>query len=139
MSHIPRGLIGHRKLALKFLCGDAFLIRTDHIDCEKPLSERHVRVVEYSAHCNRELGVTVRAIVQVAFLASLAFGLKLMDSVTFALRADAAKSVRPADLLEVSNASLFRRKLVDDLENGRLSFVRLVLFGLLHDYSMEHS
>src|SRR6185295_8455185 len=99
-------------------------------DCQEPLGETHVGVMEDCAYGDSELIVARHALLDVSLLAGLARSVKNRDSLSSAAWAD--RAFRPADFLKVGNASLFRGKTVDCFEYGWLCFVWLVWFCLLH-------
>src|SRR5205085_5358894 len=72
MRHVPSCFIRCIKLALQFFSGDTFLRGADEIDCEKPLSQRQVCIMENRSRCDGILIAAINALVQVAFFARLA-------------------------------------------------------------------
>jgi hypothetical protein len=126
MSHIPRGFISYRKLALKFFSGDALLVRADEVDRKKPLCQAHMRVVKDGANSYGELVIAVHAFVDVPLFSGLPFSIKDGDAGTVA--AKTLNTFRPSNLLKMPNAFFFSGEFVNHLKDRGLS---------LHELSMS--
>ena len=118
MSHIPSSFIRGFEFALQLLRGHAFLSRADHIDREKPLGKRQMRIVEYGSSRNGKLVTAIDAFIEIANLIRLTLRLKLKHA--GGLATNAINAVRKTDIFKVFNALFFRIELGKMLENRRL-------------------
>lgn len=118
VSHVPRRLIGSLEFTFQLSGAHAFLRRADHIDCEKPLSQRQMRIVKHRPRGNTVLVTAIGAMVEMPRLSSLAFGFKTRDALTLAT--DTAQTFRPAHFLVVGDTLFFGVEAGKNLEDRRL-------------------
>lgn len=119
MSHIPSGLVRNFQSALQLKRGDSFFREANQVDCQKPLVQRCMGVVEDGACSQRELILAINTLVQIPHLASLSSGLVFEHTDAPAL--DAARAVRPADFLVVLGALFGGREPSHGLKQVRAS------------------
>src|SRR5205823_5383298 len=111
MSHVPCSSIVHFKLALQLERRDTLLDRTDHVNGQEQFSQGKVRIVKDASDCDRVLMTAGRAPIQETLGRFSAHATGFVAST-----ADASKSVRPANLLEMADARFLGVELADCLE-----------------------
>lgn len=105
---MPRGTVIDLELALKIFSRDAFLRGADHMNREEPLTERRVRVMEYSSGRHGILIAAINALIQMSWFARFTFCVKGPNPSRAATFSNANKAVRPPNLLQAFDAELFR-------------------------------
>jgi hypothetical protein len=103
VGHEPGRLIGHAKHAMKVVAADAFLRRTQQVDCNKPLRERNLAALKHGPHGHGELLPAVPAEPQ-------ARAMRLAVQFAVALRAaavGACRALRPSDAFKIFPGSGF--------------------------------
>jgi len=118
MGHVPSGFVSDLKLPLKLFRGDALLCGTDHVDSEKPLDQRKVRIVEDGPDSHAKLVLAVPAIVEVPEFLGLTFGLEAENVLPFALGAD--RAIGPAKVFKVGDALFLGVEPLENFDDGGL-------------------
>ena len=127
MSHIPSRFIRSVKFPLQLLRGHAFLCRANHIDREKPLGKRQMRIMKDSSGRNGKLVFAVNARIKKTWFARLAVGRILKNAIRFTL--DAKQTVRKTNLFKMLDALFLGIELSEMLENGRLRLCFINFFS----------
>src|SRR5438067_2990546 len=113
MAEIPSGFISNIQRALHLQRRHAFLRFGDQVDCQKPLRQWKVGIMEDCSTCCRKLVTTLVAVVLVAINYS-------RDA--FGLAARASNTLRPAKLSQSSTTLLIVAKLLNQFRQIHFCF-----------------
>jgi hypothetical protein len=122
MCHEPRGLLCHSDITGELRAGDALLVTGDQPDCDEPLFQRQLRVLEDRSDLDGEPLPAVAALVSLIVR-------EMVDSGSAAVRAE--RTIGPADRAEMPDAGLLVResggqflKGIEVLQHARLQPTR---------------